>query len=91
MVANFELWVKQQDGWVDAVGSIEESNDNVTITVRDQNGNQIMEQRESWKLIKVLACGLCATDIASVEGLLPFPFPLVAGHEIIGTQEGSNQ
>lgn len=37
-------------------------------------------------LIKILACGVCRTDIHIVDGELAQPkFPLIPGHEIIGT------
>jgi alcohol dehydrogenase, propanol-preferring len=36
-------------------------------------------------LIRVLACGVCRTDLHVVDGELPEPkLPLVAGHEIVG-------
>src|SRR2546427_11692609 len=39
-------------------------------------------------LIRVLACGLCRTDLHIVDGELTDPkLPLVLGHEIIGTVE----
>ena len=39
-------------------------------------------------LIRVLACGLCRTDLHIVDGELTGPkLPLVPGHEIIGTVE----
>jgi propanol-preferring alcohol dehydrogenase len=35
--------------------------------------------------IKVLACGVCHTDLHTVEGDLPLPkLPLVPGHEVVG-------
>lgn len=38
--------------------------------------------------IRVLACGVCHTDLHEVEGELPLPrLPLVPGHEIVGTVE----
>ena len=37
-------------------------------------------------LIKVNACGVCRTDLHIVDGELPNPkFPLIPGHEIVGT------
>src|SRR6266511_1631960 len=36
-------------------------------------------------LIRVLACGVCRTDLHIVDGELPEPkLPLVSGHEIVG-------
>ena len=37
-------------------------------------------------LIRVLACGVCRTDLHIVDGELPDPkLPLIPGHEIVGT------
>lgn len=37
-------------------------------------------------LIKVIACGICRTDLHVVDGELPHPrLPLIPGHEIVGT------
>jgi alcohol dehydrogenase, propanol-preferring len=37
-------------------------------------------------LVKVLACGVCRTDLHVVDGELPHPkLPLVPGHEVVGT------
>lgn len=37
-------------------------------------------------LVKIIACGICRTDLHVVDGELPNPrLPLVPGHEIIGT------
>jgi len=36
-------------------------------------------------LIKVIACGICRTDLHIMDGELPYPkLPLIPGHEIIG-------
>lgn len=34
--------------------------------------------------IRVEACGVCHTDAATVEGLLPIVWPRVPGHEVVG-------
>jgi len=37
-------------------------------------------------LVKIIACGVCRTDLHIVDGELPEPvLPLIPGHEIIGT------
>src|SRR5215472_1282537 len=36
-------------------------------------------------LIKVVACGVCHTDLHVVKGEVKFPLPGVLGHEISGT------
>ncbi len=39
-------------------------------------------------LIKVIACGICRTDLHIIDGELPHPkLPLVLGHQIVGTVE----
>jgi propanol-preferring alcohol dehydrogenase len=39
-------------------------------------------------VLKVLACGVCRTDLHVVDGELPDPrLPIVPGHEIVGTVE----
>jgi alcohol dehydrogenase, propanol-preferring len=39
-------------------------------------------------LVKVLACGVCRTDLHVVDGELPYPsIPIVPGHEIVGRVE----
>ena len=38
-------------------------------------------------LIKVLACGICHTELDEIEGRLPVKFPVIPGHEIIGRVE----
>ena len=36
--------------------------------------------------IRVQACGVCHSDVVTVEGLIPgIPYPLIPGHEVIGT------
>jgi propanol-preferring alcohol dehydrogenase len=43
-------------------------------------------------LIRVHACGVCRTDLHVVDGELPHPkLPLVLGHQIVGTVEGSGE
>lgn len=35
--------------------------------------------------IKLQACGVCHSDLSAVNGTIPFPLPLVLGHEGVGT------
>jgi len=43
-------------------------------------------------VVKVLACGVCRTDLHVVDGELPKPrLPIVPGHEIVGTVEETGQ
>jgi alcohol dehydrogenase, propanol-preferring len=40
--------------------------------------------------VRVLACGVCRTDLHVVDGELPYPkLPLVVGHQIVGVDEAS--
>lgn len=41
--------------------------------------------RQGEALIKVIACGVCHTDLHVVKGEVAFPRPAVLGHEISGT------
>jgi len=39
-------------------------------------------------LIRVNACGVCHTDLHTVEGELPLPrLPLIPGHQVVGVVE----
>jgi propanol-preferring alcohol dehydrogenase len=43
-------------------------------------------------LVRVLACGVCRTDLHVVDGELPRPkLPLVVGHQIVGIDEASGR
>lgn len=43
-------------------------------------------------LVRVLACGVCRTDLHVVDGELPRPkLPLILGHQIIGTVVGRGE
>jgi propanol-preferring alcohol dehydrogenase len=40
-------------------------------------------------LLKVLACGVCRTDLHIADGdLAPHKLPLILGHEVVGTVAG---
>src|ERR1700682_5838791 len=44
--------------------------------------------RPGQALVRVLACGVCRTDLHVADGELPDPkLPLVLGHEIVGLVE----
>ena len=46
--------------------------------------------KEGELLIKVHVCGICHTEIDEIEGRTPPPvFPVVPGHQIVGTVEKS--
>jgi propanol-preferring alcohol dehydrogenase len=46
----------------------------------------IPEPSPTQVLVKIIACGICRTDLHVVDGELPHPkLPLVPGHEIVGT------
>src|SRR5262252_1060054 len=41
-------------------------------------------------VVRVLACGVCRTDLHVVDGELPHPaIPIVPGHEIVGRVESA--
>lgn len=42
-------------------------------------------ERAGGELVKVVACGVCYSDIVIAEGGYGDPYPLVLGHEIVGT------
>src|ERR1700761_5668756 len=45
----------------------------------------VPQPREGQVLIKVIACGICRTDLHVIDGDLTQPkLPLIPGHEIIG-------
>jgi D-arabinitol dehydrogenase (NADP+) len=35
-------------------------------------------------IVKVLACGVCGTDVHILSGEFPVPYPCIAGHEAVG-------
>jgi len=35
-------------------------------------------------LVKVLACGICRTDLHVIDGEIPAHYPIVPGHEVVG-------
>lgn len=45
------------------------------------------EPREGEVLVKLVATGMCHTDIAIIEEIMPLPMPLVLGHEGAGVVE----
>ena len=47
----------------------------------------IAEPREDEVLVRVVACGICHTDIVCRDQLLPVPLPAVLGHEGAGIVE----
>jgi alcohol dehydrogenase, propanol-preferring len=48
------------------------------------------EPAEGQVLVRVLACGVCRTDLHVVDGDLPEPkLPLIPGHQIVGTVEAA--
>jgi len=45
----------------------------------------VPEPGEGQVLVKVMACGVCRTDLHIIDGELPHPkLPLVPGHEVVG-------
>jgi len=62
--------------------------------VRTQGGPFDLEQitvdppRQDEILVRVVAAGICHTDVSARDGALPFPLPGVLGHEGSGIVEG---
>ncbi|KAI0640178.1 GroES-like protein [Trametes polyzona] len=48
----------------------------ITVPWRDPQHGEIV--------LKVLACGVCATDMTIVNGTFPVPLPRIPGHEVVG-------
>ncbi|WP_027681654.1 NAD(P)-dependent alcohol dehydrogenase [Rhizobium leguminosarum] len=48
---------------------------------------EIEEPRDNEILVKVVATGVCHTDIVARDGMLPTPLPVVLGHEGAGVVE----
>lgn len=43
-------------------------------------------------LIKVMACGVCHTELDEIEGRTPPPrFPIVPGHQVVGKVESAGR
>jgi alcohol dehydrogenase, propanol-preferring len=52
----------------------------------------ISDPGENEVLIRVLACGVCRTDLHVTEGDLPLRLrPVIPGHQIVGTVEGTGE
>jgi len=48
---------------------------------------ELAEPKADEVLVKMVACGVCHTDVAAIEQFLPVQFPYVAGHEGVGVIE----
>ena len=51
----------------------------------------IEDPRPGEVLVRMVACGICHTDIAARDGLLSMPFPAVFGHEGAGIVERAGE
>ena len=51
----------------------------------------VPEPRDGELLIRVRACGVCRTDLHVVDGEVRGKLPVVPGHQIVGTVEGSGE
>jgi Zn-dependent alcohol dehydrogenase len=47
----------------------------------------LAEPEDNEVLVKIVACGICHTDLCIQNGAFPSPFPNVAGHEGSGKVE----
>ena len=48
---------------------------------------ELAEPKANEVLVRMVACGICHTDVAVIEQFLPVAFPMVAGHEGVGVIE----
>lgn len=48
---------------------------------------ELDDPKEKEVLVKVVACGVCHSDLHAIHGDLPFPPPIVLGHEVAGIVE----
>jgi D-arabinose 1-dehydrogenase-like Zn-dependent alcohol dehydrogenase len=61
------------------VASFEKKGDNLTL-----KDVELKQPERGWILAKVLAVGICHSDLVVQGGEMGSPFPIVPGHEIIG-------
>jgi alcohol dehydrogenase len=65
----------------------------IAMVVPEANAKLRREEREipvpgaDELLLKVHACGVCHSDVVTMQGMLGVTFPRVPGHEVIGTVE----
>ena len=45
---------------------------------------EVESPRRDEVMIKLAACGVCHSDLSATNGTIPFPLPLVLGHEGAG-------
>ena len=50
-----------------------------------RDGQAVLELGPGYRLLRVLECGVCSTDIARAH--LPFPLPQTTGHEVVAADE----
>ena len=48
---------------------------------------ELADPKANEVLVKMVACGICHTDIACIEQFLPVQYPYIAGHEGVGIIE----
>jgi len=48
---------------------------------------EIDDPREGEVLVRIRHCGVCHSDLGIVDGKMPYPMPVVLGHEASGTVE----
>ena len=48
---------------------------------------ELAEPKANEVLVKMVACGICHTDIACIEQFLPVQYPYISGHEGVGIIE----
>lgn len=48
---------------------------------------QYRDLRQGEVYVKIVACGVCHSDLSVIEGILPSPAPIILGHEAAGIVE----
>ena len=46
---------------------------------------QVAPPKHDEVTVRIAACGVCHSDLSAANGTIPFPLPLVLGHEAAGT------
>ncbi|MEQ1631842.1 MAG: alcohol dehydrogenase catalytic domain-containing protein [Planctomycetota bacterium] len=55
----------------------------------DRDGVRLLELGAGFRLLRVVSCGVCSTDLA--RHFLPFPLPQVIGHEVVAKSENGTR
>src|SRR3954468_21509386 len=59
--------------------------------VRVTDNVEVRDPRPNEVLVKIGAAGLCHSDLSVVNGTIPFPPPVILGHEAAGVVEAAGE